>query len=233
MAGLDKVVGSYQEAMDGLEDGMTVIAGGFGLCGIPENLIKEIKRKGTRDLTIVSNNCGTDEHGLGILLVDRQIKKIVASYVGENKRFEEQMMKGELDVVLTPQGTLAEKMRAGGAGIPAFFTATGYGTPVGEGKEVREFNGRKYILEESIQGDFSIGKAWKADRYGNLVFRKTARNFNPMAITAGKIAVVEVEEIVEVGELDPDEIHLPGIYVNRLIKGTFEKNIEQRTVRSR
>lgn len=233
MAGFDKVVGSYEEAMEGLQDGMTIVAGGFGLCGIPENLIKEIKRRGTRDLTIVSNNCGTDDHGLGILLVDRQIKKIVASYVGENRRFEEQMMKGELEVVLTPQGTLAEKMRAGGAGIPAFFTATGYGTPVAEGKEVREFNGRHYILEESITGDFSIGKAWKADRYGNLVFRKTARNFNPAAITAGKISVVEVEEIVEPGELDPDEIHLPGIYVNRLIKGTFEKTIEQRTVRSR
>jgi 3-oxoacid CoA-transferase subunit A len=161
-----------------------------------------------------------------------QIKKMIASYVGENAMFEAQMMSGELEVELTPQGTLAEKMRAGGAGIPAFYTATGYGTPVGEGKEVRDFNGRHYILEEAIQGDFSIAKAWKADRYGNLVFRKTARNFNPMAVTAGKIAVVEVEEILEVGELDPDEIHLPGIYVNRLIQGTFKKTIEQRTVRS-
>ena len=232
MPGLDKVVNSYEEALDGLEDNMTVVAGGFGLCGIPENLIKEIKRRGTKGLTIASNNCGTDNHGLGLLLEDRQIVKIIASYVGENKRFEEQMMKGELEVVLTPEGTLAEKMRAGCAGIPAFYTATGYGTPVGEGKEVREFNGRHYILEEAIQGDFSIAKAWKADRYGNLVFRKTARNFNPMAVTAGKIAVVEVEEIVEVGELDPDEIHLPGIYVNRLIQGSFEKTIEQRTVRA-
>lgn len=232
MSGFDKVVGSYEEAMAGLEDNMTVIAGGFGLCGIPENLIKEIKRKGTRGLTVVSNNCGTDQHGLGILLADKQIRKMVASYVGENAMFEAQLLNGELEVELTPQGTLAEKMRAGGAGIPAFYTATGYGTPVGEGKEVRVFHGRHYILEEAIQGDFSIAKAWKADRYGNLVFRKTARNFNPMAVTAGKIAVVEVEEIVEVGALDPDEIHLPGIYVNRLIRGTFEKSIEQRTVRS-
>lgn len=232
MSGFDKVVNSYAEAMDGLQDNMTVIAGGFGLCGIPENLIREIKRKGTTGLTIASNNCGTEDFGLGLLLVDRQIKKMIASYVGENSIFEAQMMNGELEVELTPQGTLAEKMRAGGAGIPAFYTATGYGTPVGEGKEVREFNGRHYILEEALQGDFSIAKAWKADRYGNLVFRKTARNFNPMAVTAGKISVVEVEEIVEAGELDPDEIHLPGIYVNRLIKGTFEKTIEQRTVRS-
>ena len=232
MSGFDKVVNSYEEAMDGLQDNMTVVAGGFGLCGIPENLIAEIRRKGTRGLTIASNNCGTDEFGLGTLLIDKQIKKMIASYVGENAMFEAQMMSGELEVELTPQGTLAEKMRAGGAGIPAFYTATGYGTPVGEGKEVRDFNGRHYILEEAIQGDFSIAKAWKADRYGNLMFRKTARNFNPMAVTAGKIAVVEVEEIVEVGELDPDEIHLPGIYVNRLIQGTFEKAIEQRTVRS-
>ena len=232
MSGFDKVVSSYEDAMAGLEDNMTIVAGGFGLCGIPENLIKEIKRRGTRGLTIASNNAGVDGKGLGLLLEDRQIRKMIASYVGENALFEQQMMSGELEVELTPQGTLAEKMRAGGAGIPAFFTATGYGTPVGEGKEVREFNGRHYILEEAIVGDFSIGKAWKADRYGNLVFRKTARNFNPMAITAGRISVVEVEEIVEPGELDPDDIHLPGIYVNRLIQGTFEKAIEQRTVRS-
>ena len=232
MSGFNKVINSYEEAMDGLVDGMTIISGGFGLCGIPENLIKEIKRKGTKELTIASNNCGTDEYGLGLLLSDHQIKKIIASYVGENALFETQMMNGEIEVDLTPQGTLAEKMRAGGAGIPAFYTPTGYGTPVGEGKEVREFNGRNYILEESLQGDFSIAKAWKGDRHGNLIFRRTARNFNPMAITAGKISVVEVEEIVEVGDLDPDQIHLPGIYVDRLIKGTFEKNIEQRTIRS-
>lgn len=232
MAGFNKVVGSYAEAMAGLEDGMTVIAGGFGLCGIPENLIAEIKRKGTRNLTIVSNNCGVDGFGLGILLEDRQIKKMVSSYVGENALFEQQLLAGELEVELTPQGTLAEKMRAGGAGIPAFYTATGYGTPVGEGKEVREFNGRPYILEESIRGDFAIVKAWKGDRYGNLVYRHTAQNFNPMAATAGKITVVEIEQLVEPGELEPSQIHTPGIYVDRVIVGSFEKRIEQRTVRS-
>jgi 3-oxoacid CoA-transferase subunit A len=231
MAGFDKVVSSYEEAMAGLTDNMTVIAGGFGLCGIPENLISEIKRKGTKGLTLVSNNCGVDDFGLGVLLTDKQIRKIVASYVGENAEFERQMMAGELEVELTPQGTLAEKMRAGGAGIPAFYTATGVGTPVAEGKDERTFNGRDYILEEAIVGDFAIVKAWKADRYGNLVFRKTARNFNPMAATAGKITVVEVEEIVEPGELDPDQIHTAGIYVDRLILGTFEKRIEQRTIR--
>ncbi|MCE9680559.1 CoA transferase subunit A [Shewanella sp. AS1] len=231
MSGLNKVVSSYAQALAGLEDGMTVIAGGFGLCGIPENLINEIKRKGTKDLTIVSNNCGTTEHGLGVLLVDKQVKKMVASYVGENAIFEAQMMSGELEVELTPQGTLAEKMRAAGAGIPAFYTATGYGTDVADGKEVKVFDGRHYILEEAIKGDFAIVKAWKADTYGNLVFRKTARNFNPLAATAGKITVVEVEEIVAPGELDPDEIHTPGIYVDRLIQGQFEKRIEQRTTR--
>ncbi len=231
MAGFNKVVGSYEEAMAGLEDNMTLISGGFGLCGIPENLIAEIQRKGTKGLTLVSNNCGTTNDGLGVLLHNRQIKKMVASYVGENEIFEAQMMAGELEVELTPQGTLAEKMRAGGAGIPAFFTATGYGTLVAEGKETREINGRHYILEPAITGDFAIVKAWKADTYGNLVFRKTARNFNPMAATAGKITVVEVEEIVQPGELDPDHIHTPGIYVDRLIQGTFKKTIEQRTVR--
>jgi len=233
MAGFDKVVSSYEEALHGLTDNMTVIAGGFGLCGIAENLINEIKRRGTSGLTLVSNNCGVDDFGLGILLPKRQIKKIIASYVGENAEFERQMMAGELEVELTPQGTLAEKIRAGGAGIPAFYTATGVGTPVAEGKEERNFNGRDYILEEAIVGDFAIVKAWKADRYGNLIFRKTARNFNPLAATAGKITVVEVEEIVEVGELDPDQIHTPGIYVNRVIQGTFEKRIEQRTVRAK
>jgi len=230
MSGFDKVVNSYEEAMAGLEDGMTIIAGGFGLCGIPENLINEIKRKGTRELTIVSNNCGVDGFGLGVLLEDKQIKKMVSSYVGENKLFEEQLLAGELEVELTPQGTLAEKMRAGGAGIPAFYTATGYGTEVGKGKDVKQYNGRNYILEESITGEFAIVKAWKADRFGNLVYRHTAQNFNPMAATAGKITVVEVEEIVEPGELDPTQIHTPGIYVDRLIQGTFEKRIEQRTV---
>lgn len=232
MSGFNKVVHTYQEAMAGLTDNMTIIAGGFGLCGIPENLIAEIKKMGVKGLTIVSNNCGVDGFGLGILLEDRQIKKMISSYVGENALFEKQLLAGELEVELTPQGTLAEKMRAGGAGIPAFYTATGYGTPVGDGKEVREFNGRHYIMEESITGDFAIVKAWKADRYGNLVFRHTAQNFNPLAATAGKITVVEVEEIVEPGELDPTHVHTPGIYVDRIIKGSFERRIEQRTVRS-
>ena len=231
MSGFDKVVGSYEEALAGLEDNMTVIAGGFGLCGIPENLIAEIKRKGTKGLTVVSNNAGVDGFGLGILLEDQQIKKMISSYVGENKLFMEQLLDGRLEVELTPQGTLAEKMRAAGAGIPAFYTATGYGTEVGEGKEVKEFDGRQYILEESIKGDFAIVKAWKADRYGNAIYRHTAMNFNPMAATAGKICVMEVEEIVEPGELDPAQIHTPGIYVDRLIQGSFEKRIEQRTVR--
>ena len=232
MAGFDKRVASYEEAMEGIESGMTVIAGGFGLCGIPENLIAEIKRRAVKDLTLVSNNCGVDGFGLGILLEDRQIKKILASYVGENALFEKQMLNDEIEVVLTPQGTLAEKMRAGGAGIPAFYTATGYGTPIGEGKEVRVFNDRHYILEEAIIGDFAIVKGWKADRYGNVMYRHTAQNFNPMAATAGKITVVEVEEIVEPGELEPSQIHTPGIYVDRIIQGTFEKRIEKRTVRS-
>lgn len=232
MAGFDKRVSSYEEAMEGIENGMTVIAGGFGLCGIPENLIAEIKRRGVNDLTVVSNNCGVDGFGLGLLLEERQISKILASYVGENALFEQQMLNHEIEVVLTPQGTLAEKMRAGGAGIPAFYTATGYGTPIGDGKEVREFNGRHYILEEAIIGDFAIVKGWKADRYGNVMYRHTAQNFNPMAATAGKITVVEVEEIVEPGELEPSQIHTPGIYVDRIIQGTFEKRIEKRTVRS-
>lgn len=232
MSGFNKVVYSYEEAMAGLQNNMTIISGGFGLCGIPEGLIKEIQRKRTTGLTVVSNNCGVDDFGLGLLLIDKQIKKMVSSYVGENALFEQQLLSGELEVELTPQGTLAEKMRAGGAGIPDFYTATGYGTLVGEGKEVKTFNDRKYILEQSITGDFAIIKAWKSDTFGNLIFRKTARNFNPLAATAGKMTVVEVEELVEAGELDPDQIHTPGIYVDRVIKGTFEKRIEQRTVSS-
>lgn len=230
MSGFNKVVTSYDDAMKGLEDGMTVIAGGFGLCGIPEGLIAQIKRMGTHSLTVVSNNCGVDGFGLGLLLVDKQIKKMVSSYVGENALFEKQMLDGELEVELTPQGTLAEKMRAGGAGIPAFYTATGYGTPVGEGKEVKTFNGRPYILEESITGDFAIVKAWKADEFGNCIYRHTAQNFNPLAATAGRITVVEVEEIVPAGSIPPSQIHTPGIYVNRVIKGTFEKRIERRVL---
>ena len=230
MAGFNKVVSTYEEAMQGLEDGMTVIAGGFGLCGIPEGLIAQIVKMKTKELTFVSNNCGVDDFGLGLLLQDKQIKKMISSYVGENAEFERQFLSGELEVELTPQGTLAEKMRAGGAGIPAFFTATGYGTPVAEGKESREFNGRNYILEESITGDFAIIRAWKADKTGNLIYRDTAMNFNPMAATAGKITVVEVEEIVDVGELKPTEIHTPGIYVDRVIQGSFEKRIERLTL---
>ena len=231
MAGFNKVVNSYAEAMAGLEDNMTLVAGGFGLCGIPEGLIQEIKDKGTTGLTVVSNNCGVDGFGLGILLEDKQIKKMVASYVGENALFEQQLLSGELEVELTPQGTLAEKMRAGGAGIPAFYTATGVGTVVAEGKDIKQFDGRDYVLEPSIVGDFAIVKAWKADRFGNCVYRHTAMNFNPMAATAGKITVVEAEEIVEPGELEPSQIHTPGIYVQRVIKGQFEKRIEKRTVR--
>jgi len=230
MAGFNKVVNSYQEAMADLSDGMTVISGGFGLCGIAEGLIEQIKQMKTKELTFVSNNCGVDDFGLGVLLADKQIKKMVSSYVGENAEFERQYLAGELEVELTPQGTLAEKMRAGGAGIPAFYTATGYGTPVAEGKEVKQFNGRNYILEESITGDFAIVRAWKADKMGNLIYRDTAMNFNPMAATAGKITVVEVEEIVEVGELKPTEIHTPGIYVDRIIQATFEKRIERLTL---
>lgn len=230
MAGFNKVVESYDAAMAGLTDNMTVIAGGFGLCGIPEGLISQIRKMATTNLTVVSNNCGVDGFGLGLLLEQKQIKKMISSYVGENALFEEQLLSGELEVELTPQGTLAEKMRAGGAGIPAFYTATGYGTPVGEGKETREFCGRNYIMEESINGDFSIVKAWKADKYGNCIYRHTAQNFNPMAATAGKITVVEVEELVETGALTPSEIHTPGIYVDRVIVGTFEKRIERKII---
>ncbi|GAB3460678.1 CoA transferase subunit A [Azotobacter salinestris] len=232
MAGLDKRVNTYEEALAGLTDGMTVLAGGFGLCGIPENLIAEIRRRQVKGLTVVSNNCGIDGFGLGVLLEDRQIRRMIASYVGENALFERQLLDGELEVELTPQGTLAEKLRAGGVGIPAFYTATGYGTPVAEGKEVREFNGRHYILEEAISGDFALVKGWKADHFGNVVYRHTAQNFNPVVASAGRITVVEVEEIVAPGELEPSQIHTPGIYVDRVILGRFEKRIEKRTVRA-
>ncbi|EMG9526667.1 CoA transferase subunit A [Enterobacter asburiae] len=232
MAGLDKRVGSYAQALEGLTDGMTLLAGGFGLCGIPENLIAEVRRRRVKDLTVVSNNCGVDGFGLGILLETRQVRKVVASYVGENALFERQVLSGELEIELTPQGTLAEKVRAGGAGIPAFYTATGYGTPVAVGKDVRQFAGKHYILEEAITGDFALIKGWKADWYGNVVYRHTAQNFNPLMATAGRITVVEVEEIVPPGELPPSAIHTPGIYVDRLILGQFEKRIEQRTLRA-
>ena len=230
MAGLDKRVTSYQQALAGLQDNMTLLAGGFGLCGIPENLIAEIRQQGIKGLTVVSNNCGVDGFGLGLLLENRQIKTMIASYVGENALFEQQMLSGELEVILTPQGTLAEKVRAGGAGIPAFYTATGYGTPVAEGKEVREFDGRHYILEQAIRGDFAIVKGWKADWYGNVIYRHTAQNFNPLMAMAARVTVVEVEEIVAPGELDPAAIHTPGIYVDRLIQGNFEKRIEKCTL---
>ena len=232
MAGFDKRIGSYQEALAGLTDGMSIIAGGFGLCGIPENLIGQVRAMGVKGLTVISNNCGVDDFGLGLLLQGRQIRKVIASYVGENAEFERQLLSGEIEVELTPQGTLAEKIRAGGAGIPAFFTATGYGTPIGEGKEVREFNGRRYILEQAITADFALVKGWKADWYGNVVYRHTAQNFNPAAATAGRITVVEVEEIVEPGALEPSQIHTPGIYVDRLMLGRFEKRIEKRTTRA-
>ncbi|MEX9611624.1 CoA transferase subunit A [Providencia manganoxydans] len=231
MAGLDKRVTTYQEALDGLTDNMVVLAGGFGLCGIPENLIAEVRRRGVKELTVVSNNCGVDGFGLGVLLETYQIRKIIASYVGENDLFEQQVLNGELEAILTPQGTLAEQLRAGGAGIPAFFTATGYGTPVAEGKEIREFDGRQYIMEKAITGDFALVKGWKADWYGNVIYRNTAQNFNPLMAAAGRITVVEVEEIVAPGELDPAMIHTPGIFVDRLIQGQFEKRIEQQTLR--
>ncbi len=232
MAGLDKRVAGYAAALEGLADGMTVAAGGFGLCGIPENLIAEIRRRGTSNLTIISNNCGVDDFGLGVLLKTRQIRRVIASYIGENAEFERQLLSGEIEVELTPQGTLAERLRAGGAGIPAFFTATGYGTPVGAGKETREFNGRHYILEHALKADFSIVRGWKADWFGNVIYRNTASNFNPAVATAGRITVVEVEEIVPPGDLDPNHIHTPGIYVDRLIQGRFEKRIENRTLRA-
>lgn len=227
-----KVFSDAKSALDGIKDNMTIILGGFGLCGIPENLIMALRDSGAKNLTCVSNNAGVDDWGLGLLLQTRQIKKMVSSYVGENATFEKQYLSGELDLEFCPQGTLAERMRAGGAGIPAFYTPTGVGTLVAEGKEVREFDGRKFVLEKGIVGDFAFVKAWKGDRYGNLVFRKTARNFNPMAATAGKITVAEVEELVEVGELDPDQVHTPGIYVQRIILGRdYQKRIEQKTVR--
>ena len=229
---MDKVIGHVEEAIEALQDGSTILVGGFGLCGIPETLIAAVKDKGVSGLTAVSNNCGVDGFGLGLLLENRQIKKMISSYVGENKLFEQQFLNGELEVELTPQGTLAERLRAGGAGIPAFYTATGVGTPVAEGKEVKEFHGREYILEQAITGDFAFVKAWKADRSGNCIFRKTSRNFNPLMAKAGQVTIVEAEEIVEVGELDPDHIHLPGVYVQKvLLAEKLEKRIERRTVR--
>ena len=229
-----KIYADVTSALEGLTfDGMTVMSGGFGLCGIPENLIAGLKASGVKGLTVISNNAGVDGFGLGQLLETKQIAKMISSYVGENKEFERQYLAGELQLEFNPQGTLAERIRAGGAGIPAFFTATGVGTLVAEGKEVRNFDGRDYVMETGLVADLAIIKAWKADERGNLVFRKTARNFNPMMATAGKVTLVEVEEIVPVGSLDPDHIHTPGVYVDRLIQTVSEKRIEQRTVRQR
>lgn len=228
---MDKTYQNAHEALKGLLfDGMTIMSGGFGLCGIPEHCIREIKEAGTAQLTWIANNCGVDDFGSGILLHTRQIKKMIASYVGENKTFETQYLAGELEVEFNPQGTLAERIRAGGAGIPAFYTATGYGTQIAEGKETREFGGQMYVMETGLKADLAIVKAWKGDKGGNLIYSKTARNFNPPMATAGKVTVAEVEELVEIGELDPDLIHTPGIFVQRIFKGAnFEKRIEFRT----
>jgi 3-oxoacid CoA-transferase subunit A len=228
---IDKVVASADAAVADVSDGATLVVGGFGLCGIPENLIAALVRRGVRNLTVVSNNCGVDDWGLGLLLATRQIRKMVSSYVGENAEFERQFLSGELEVELVPQGTLAERMRAGGAGIPGFYTPTGVGTLVAQGKETKQFDGREYVLERGIVGDFSMVAAWKGDRLGNLVYRKAARNFNPMAATAGRISIAEVEELVEPGRLDPECIHTPGVFVQRVLVAPRQKRIERRTVR--
>ncbi len=229
---MDKRVANADVAIETLRDGATILMGGFGLCGIPENLVAAVRRKGTKNLTIVSNNAGIDGAGIGLLLETKQVKKMISTYVGENKMFERMVLSGELEVELNPQGTLAERVRAGGAGIPAFYTPTGYGTMVAEGKETREFNGRMYVLEKALRGDFAFVKAWKGDRWGNLIYRKTARNFNPMMATAADFVIAEVEELLELGELPPDTIHTPGIFVNAILQGAhYEKRIEKRTVR--
>jgi 3-oxoacid CoA-transferase subunit A len=231
---MDKRVANADAAIAKIQDGVTILLGGFGLCGIPENLITALQRKGSKDLTLVSNNAGIDNFGIGLLLQTKQVRKMIASYVGENKTFEQLAMKKEIDVELNPQGTLAERIRCGGAGIPAFFTPTGYGTMAAEGKEVREFNGRPHVLVPSLRGDFAFIKAWKGDRWGNLVYRKTARNYNAVMATAADYTIAEVEEIVELGGLNPDCIHTPGIFVDAIFQGTgYEKRIERRTVRKR
>jgi 3-oxoacid CoA-transferase subunit A len=231
---MDKRVANADAAVSPIEDGATILLGGFGLCGIPENLIAALRRKGSKHLTLVSNNAGVDDFGIGILLESRQVKKMIASYVGENKTFEQLALKKEIDVELNPQGTLAERIRAGGAGIPAFFTPTGYGTMAAEGKETREFNGRPYVLVAALRGNFAFVKAWKGDRWGNLVYRKTARNYNAVMATAADYVIAEVEEIVELGALDPDCVHTPGVYVDAIFQGaSYHKRIERRTIRKR
>jgi 3-oxoacid CoA-transferase subunit A len=230
---MDKRIASADAALANLHDGMTILMGGFGLCGIPENLIAALRRRGTKDLTIVSNNAGVDDFGIGLLLQNRQVKKMISTYVGENRLFEQLVLSGELQVELNPQGTLAERLRAGGAGIPAFYTPTGYGTMVAEGKETREFDGRRYVLERALRGDFAFVKAWKGDRLGNLAFRKTSRNFNPIMATAADHVIAEVEQLLEPGQIPPDQIHTPGIYVDVIFEGTnYVKRIEKRTTRS-
>ena len=231
---MDKRIASADAAIADLTDGATILMGGFGLCGIPENLIAAVRRKGTKDLTIVSNNAGVDDFGIGLLLQQRQVKKMISTYVGENKLFEKLVLSGELQVELNPQGTLSERLRAGGAGIPAFYTPTGYGTMAAEGKEVREFNGRPHVLVPALRGEFAFIKAWKGDRWGNLIYRKTARNYNAVMATAADYVIAEVEEIVELGQLNPDCIHTPGIFVDAIFQGkNYEKRIERRTVRKR
>jgi 3-oxoacid CoA-transferase A subunit len=228
---INKVVANVDEAIADIQDGAVLMLGGFGLCGIPENSIAALVRKGVKNLTCISNNAGVDDFGIGLMLQNRQVRKMISSYVGENKEFERQLLSGELEVELIPQGTLAERCRAGGAGIPAFFTPAGYGTEVTEGKETREFDGKMYVLESWLLADFAIVKAWKGDTSGNLIYRGTARNFNPMMATAGKITIAEVEELVPVGELDPNQIHTPGVFINRIFQGVgYEKRIEQRTI---
>jgi 3-oxoacid CoA-transferase subunit A len=228
---MKEVYTSYDEAVADIHDGATLMVGGFGLCGIPEKLILALVEKGVKNLTVISNNCGVDDWGLGLLLKNKQIDKMIGSYVGENKEFERQVLSGELEVELVPQGTLAEKIRAGGAGIPAFYTPAGVGTPVAEGKETRTFSGKEYLLEEAYTADFSLVRAWKADKMGNLIYNKTAQNFNPMIAAAGKVTIAEVEELVEIGEINPNKVHTPSIYVQRLIQADQEKRIERRTVK--
>jgi 3-oxoacid CoA-transferase subunit A len=229
---MNKVVANADEAIRDLQDGATILVGGFGLCGIPENLIAAVARKGVKNLTTVSNNAGVDDFGLGLLLRTRQIRKHIGSYVGENKLLEQMVLSGELELELNPQGTLAERIRAGGAGIAAFFTPTGFGTVIAEGKETRDFDGRPYVMERGLKADFAFIKAWKGDQWGNLVYRKTARNFNPMMATAARVTIAEVEHLVEVGQIDPDDVHTPSVYVKRIFQGTnYEKRIEKHTVR--